>query len=176
MQPTSSTYDRGTFALHWLTAALVTVLWLTGTFLEDLLPKRTLRSEVWSAHFDLDFVLAIALLAFLAWRRTKGRRLPIEDPGLLHRVAKATHAALYLLLLVIVVLGIADAFVRGVHLLGPVGLPKVGDPEWRRPLTHGHGLAANLLMLLALFHAAASLVHHYLWHDTVLGRMLAWKA
>lgn len=175
MQPTSSTYDRCTIALHWLTAALVTVLWLIGTFLEDLLPKGTLRSEVWSAHFDLGLVLAVALLAFLAWRRTKGRRLPVEDPGLLHRVAKATHAGLYLLLLVIIALGIANAFVRGVHLLGPVDLPKVGDPEWRRPLTHWHGLAANLLMVLAIFHAAAALVHHYLWHDTVLRRMLAWR-
>jgi len=34
------------------------------------------------------------------------------------------------------------------------------------------GLAANVLLGLALFHAAAALVHHYFWQDGVLGRML----
>ncbi len=50
-------YDGGTIALHWLTAVLVLGLWLVGTFLEDLVPKGTLRSGIWSAHFDLGFVL-----------------------------------------------------------------------------------------------------------------------
>ena len=164
-------YDGGTIALHWLTAALVLGLWLVGTFLEDLVPKSALRSGIWSAHFDLGFVLTGLVVAFLIWRRARGRDLPVDDPGPLHRLAKATHAALYVLLLVIVGLGIANAFVRGVSL-GPVSLPQIGDPEWRRPLTHWHGLAANVLMVLALFHAVAALVHHYLWHDAVLRSML----
>jgi cytochrome b561 len=170
MRP-AARYDNGTIALHWLTVVLVLGLWLVGTFLEDLVPKGALRSGIWSAHFDLGFVLTALVVALLVWRRAGGRRLPVEDPGPLHRLAKATHAALYALLLVIVGLGIANAFVRGVSL-GPVSLPQLGDPGWRRPLTHWHGFAANLLMALALFHAAAALVHHYLWHDAVLRRML----
>lgn len=164
-------YDGGTIALHWLTAVLVLGLWLVGTFLEDLVPKGALRSGIWSAHFDLGFVLTALVVAFLVWRRAGGRDLPVEDPGPLHRLAKATHAALNVLLIVIVGLGIANAFVHGVSL-GPVSLPQLGDPEWRRSLTHWHGLAANILMALALFHAVAALVHHYLWHDAVLRRML----
>lgn len=164
-------YDAGTIALHWLTAALVLGLWLVGTFLEDLVPKGALRSGIWSAHFDLGFIVTGLVVALLAWRRAGGRDLPVEDPGLLHRLAKATHAALYVLLLVIVSLGIANAFMRGVSL-GPFRLPQLGDPEWRRPLTHWHGLAANVLMAFALFHAAAALVHHCLWHDAILLRML----
>ena len=39
MRATGPTYDRTTILLHWLMAALVLVLWLIGTFLEDLLPK-----------------------------------------------------------------------------------------------------------------------------------------
>ena len=164
-------YDGGTIALHWLTAVLVLGLWLIGTFLENLVPKGALRSGIWSAHFDLGFVLTGLVVAFLVWRRVGGRDLPVEDPGSLHRLAKATHVALYVLLLIIVGLGIANAFVRGVSL-GPVSLPQLGDPEWRRSLTHWHGLAANILMAVALFHAVAALVHHYLWHDAVLRRML----
>ncbi|WP_419953557.1 cytochrome b [Methylobacterium sp.] len=165
-------YDRTTIALHWLMAGLVLILWLVGTFLEDLVPKGALRSGIWSAHFVLGFAFTGVIVALLAWRHTKGRQLPVEDPGPLHVLAKTTHAALYLLLFVIAGLGIANAFVRGVTLIGPIALPQLGDPEWRKPLTQWHGLAANILMAVAAFHAAAALVHHYLWHDTVLRRIL----
>ncbi len=168
----SARYDRGTIGLHWTTAVLVLGLWVVGTFLEDWVAKGPLRSAIWSAHVDLGFVATALIVALLAWRRTRGRQLPVEDPGALHRLAKATHAALYLLLLVIVVLGIANAFVRGIALVGPIGLPQIGDREWRKPLTQWHGLAANLFMALALFHAAAALIHHYVWRDAILRRML----
>jgi cytochrome b561 len=165
-------YDRTTITLHWLTAGLVLSLWLVGTFLEDVVPKGALRSGIWSAHFVLGFVFLGVIVALLAWRNTRGRQLAVEDPGPWHVLAKATHAALYLLLFVIAGLGIANAFVRGVTLIGPIALPQFGDPEWRKPLTHWHGLAANILMAVAAFHAAAALVHHYLWHDAVLRRIL----
>lgn len=169
-------YDRTTITLHWLTAGLVLSLWLVGTFLENVVPKGALRSRIWSAHFVLGFVFLGVIVASLIWRNTRGRKLPVDDPGPWHVVAKATHAALYLLLFVIAGLGIANAFVRGVTLVGPIALPQVGDPEWRRPLTHWHGLAANILMAVALFHASAALIHHYLWHDSVLRRILPGRA
>jgi len=172
MRTTDEVYDATTLALHWLVTGLVLVLWLIGTFLEDLLPKGSLRSGIWSAHFDLGFLFTGVVIALLVWRQTRGRQLPVEDPGPFHVLAKATHVALYLLLFVIAGLGIANALVRGVTLIGPLALPQLGDPEWRRPLTHWHGLAANILMAVALFHAAAALVHHYLWHDCILRRML----
>jgi len=172
MPPRQDVYDGTTITLHWLTAALVLTLWLVGTFLEDVVPKGTFRSGIWSAHFVLGFLFTGVIVALLAWRHTKGRQLSVEDPGLLHVLAKSTHAVVYILLFVIAGLGIANAFVRSVTLIGPLALPQIGDPEWRRPLTHWHGLAANILMGAALFHAAAALVHHHLWHDTVLRRIL----
>lgn len=81
MRPTAR-YDGGTIALHWLTTFLVLGLWLVGTFLEDLVPKGALRSGIWSAHFDLGFVLTGLVVAFLVWRRTGGRDLPVEDSTL----------------------------------------------------------------------------------------------
>ncbi|WP_336487959.1 cytochrome b [Methylobacterium nigriterrae] len=172
MERDTSGYGRITVGLHWLTAALVIVLWLIGEFVEDLLAKGPLRSAIWSVHFGLGFLFTAVLVALLVWRQTKGRKLPVGDPGPLHRLAKTTHAALYVLLTVIVGLGIANAFVRGVSLFGVVSLPQLGDKALRRPLTHWHGLMANLLMVVALFHTTAALMHHYLWQDSVLRRML----
>lgn len=168
-QPTH--YDRTSITLHWITAASVAVLWIIGQT-ADWIPDGPANTAVWSVHVVLGFVLAGVLLWRMAWRLSGGRNLPAADPGALHVLAKATHYLLYALLLVVVTLGVVNAFVRGYNLFDLVNLPQIGDRALRRPITHWHGLAANILLGLAAFHAAAALAHHYLWRDGVLGRML----
>ncbi|MCE4226807.1 cytochrome b [Methylobacterium sp. C25] len=172
MKTSEARHDRVTILLHWLTAGLVAVLWLVGTFLEDLLAKGPLRSGIWSAHVDAGFVLTGIMVSAMIWRSTRGLSLPPESAGALRALAKSTHAALALLLVVVITLGIANALVRGFTLAGPIKLPQLGNIDWRRPLTRWHGWAAHVLMAVALFHATAALVHHYLWKDDVLRRML----
>jgi cytochrome b561 len=163
-------YDRTTIALHWVTAASVVVLWIIGQT-ADWIPHGAANTAVWSVHVVLGFVLA-AILAWRIRRASGGQRLPPEDSGVLSAFAKLTHYLLYALLLVVVVLGVVNAFVRGYNLFDLVSLRQIGDRAWRRPITEWHGLAANILLGLALFHALAALVHHYLWHDAVLKRMM----
>lgn len=69
-------------------------------------------------------------------------------------------------------LGLVNAFVRGYGIYGLFHLPQIGDRAWRHAVTDWHGLAANVLLGLAGFHAAAALVHHYAWRDGLLRRML----
>jgi cytochrome b561 len=164
-------YDRTTIALHWVTAASVAILWIIGQT-ADWIPDGPANTAIWSVHVVLGFALVAILAWRVAWRSSGGRRLPPADRASLQALAKLTHYLLYALLLIVVVLGVINAFVRGYNLFDLVSLPQVGDRAWRRPITHWHGLAANILLGLALFHAAAALVHHYLWHDAVLKRML----
>lgn len=164
-------YDRTTIALHWITATSVLVLWVIGQT-ADWIADGPANTAYWSVHVVLGFVLAAVLAWRILWRTSGGRRLPAADPAALEAFAKATHYLLYALLLAAVVLGVVNAFVRGYNLFDIVSLPQIGDLAWRRPITRWHGLAGNILLGLALFHAAAALVHHYLWHDRVLRRML----
>ena len=164
-------YDPTTIALHWITAALVAALWIIGQS-ADWLPRGALRADYWSAHVALGFALALALLGRIVWRSFRGRRLPAAETGALYVLAEAMHYALYLLLLLVVGLGVANAFVRGYDLFGAISLPQIGDLALRRPLTQWHGLAANFLLGFALAHAAAALAHHYVMSDGVLRRML----
>jgi len=164
-------YDATTILLHWCTATLVGVLWIIGQT-GDWAPKGFVRTGYWSIHVLLGFALAIVLVWRIVWRALRGRRLPPADSGVLRFVAEATHYALYGLLLTVVMLGIANAFVRGYNLFDIVSLPQLGDSNLRRPITHWHGLAANILLGLGFFHAAAALMHFYLWKDAVLPRML----
>jgi cytochrome b561 len=164
-------YDRTTISLHWITAGLVVVLWIIGQT-ADWFPDGPLNTDYWSIHVVFGFALAIMIAGRIIWRNSGGRRLPAADTGVLHVVAKATHYGLYLLLLAVVALGIINAFVRGYNLFDLVSLPQVGDRAMRKPITHWHGFAANLLLGLAGLHAAAALFHQYIIRDSVLARML----
>ena len=163
-------YDRTTISLHWITAGLVIVLWIIGQT-ADWFPDGPINTDYWSIHVVLGFALAGVIACRIFWRNSRGRRLPPADAGVLHAVAKATHYGLYLLLLVVIVLGITNAFVRGYNLFDLVSLPQIGDRDMRKPITNWHGLAANLLLGLAGLHAAAALFHHYIIQDSVLARM-----
>jgi cytochrome b561 len=164
-------YDRTTISLHWITAGLVVVLWIIGQT-ADWLPHGPLNTAYWSVHVVLGFALAALIAWRIIWRNSGGRRWPAAETGLLHLVAEATHYGLYLLLLTVIVLGIINAFVRGYNLFDLVSLPQIGDRAMRKPITHWHGLAANLLLALAGLHAAAALFHHYMLRDSVLARMI----
>jgi cytochrome b561 len=163
-------YDGTTIALHWLTAILVVALWIIGQT-GDWPPRGPMQDDYWSIHVVLGFVLTLVLACRILWRIFQGRRLPPADSGLLYFLARTMHYALYLTLLVVVGLGVVNAFVRGYELFGLVHLPQIGDAQWRRPITHWHGLGANLLLILAFLHASAALLHYYVVKDWTLQRM-----
>jgi cytochrome b561 len=174
MQSRGETYDRATIAMHWVTAALVVVLWIIGQT-ADWIPDGPLNTGVWSVHVVVGFLFAALIVLRIAWRIYGGRQLPNADQGILLVLAKLTHYLLYALLITVVVLGVVNAFVRGYNLFDLVSLPQIGDRAWRKPITHWHELAANILLGLAVFHAAAALFHHFIWRDGVLTRMhTAW--
>lgn len=169
--PSDQRYDSTTISLHWVTAILVVVLWIIGQT-ADWIPNGPVNTRYWSVHVVLGFALAAVIGWRMAWRGSRGRRLPPADTGTLHAFAKATHFSLYALLLTTLTLGVVNAFVRGYNLFDLAHLPQIGDRAWRKPITGWHGLAANILLGSALFHAAAALVHHYVWRDGLLRRML----
>lgn len=170
-------YDNATIALHWLTAALVALLWCVGQGV-GFLPKGAPRAMAWSLHIVLGVTLATVLLARIFWRIGPGRRLPTVDDGWLGRLATATHYGLYVLLVVTVVLGVFNAWVHGDTVFGLFTIPKLapGNALLRRSITELHGDLADLVVIVAALHAGAALAHHYVLRDSVLRRMLTWQS
>ena len=165
-------YDPTTIWLHWLTVALVAILWILGQ-VTGWLPRGPFRFSVWSTHVVLGLTLAVVLAMRILWRAGFGSTLPPADTGVLHWLAKGTHYALYLLLVAVVILGIANASYMGFDLYGVLTMPRFGngDPATERSINTLHEWVANLLVLVAVFHAAAALGHQYIWRDRVLQRM-----
>ena len=165
-------YDATTIRLHRLTVALVAILWILGQ-VTGWLPRGPFRLGVWSTHVMLGLLLAVVLAMRIVWRAGFGSALPPAGAGVLHWLAKGTHYALYLLLLAVVILGIANASYMGFDLYGALTVPRFGhgDPATERSIDTLYEWAANLVVFTAFFHASAALGHQYIWRDRLLQRM-----
>jgi len=163
-------YDRRTIQLHWWTAGIVVFQWGVGQ-LNHLLPKGPLRLDIWSVHVLVGFALVAIILTRIWWRLMRGRQLPPAETGARHFVAETTHALLYVLLVGVAGLGVLNVFAHGFPLFGLWNFPKVGGKDYAQVANGWHELFANLIVILALFHAVAALFHRYILKDRVLTRM-----
>jgi cytochrome b561 len=163
--------------LHWATAALVLggfalAFVMVGLPLRQLLLKFTL----YQVHKSIGLVVLLLVLARLSLRATCGRPAPEPVPRWQARAAALGHAALYLLLLTVPVLGYCVASTATLRVptrfLGLIPLPDPIGPDPAlfavlRPLHRGLAIA---LVALAAGHAAMAVCHH-LRGGTVLRRM-----
>ena len=176
MQPVSTEaplYDGATMAFHWVTAILVVTQWL-GAQIIHWFPRGPLRVDARSVHILLGVALTAILVARIVWRLTQGRRLPLADAGALNVVAKGTHWGLYTLLVAMVAVGLFLEWTRGDSIFNLFSVPAY-DPG-NHALAHRtqdiHAFIGWAILALAGLHASGALVHRYLWHDSVLDRML----
>ena len=176
MQPVTLTarhYDRVTILFHWITAVLVTGQWL-GAQTIDWFPRGPLRVDARSVHITLGVLLTVTIAARLIWRVTEGRRLPLADKGALNLIAKATHWGLYALIIAMVLVGMALAWVRGDSLFNLFSIPAYdpGNTALAHQIGSLHATIGWIIVGAAGLHAAAALAHQFLWRDGVLARMI----
>lgn len=172
--PELQCYDRRTIRLHWLTALLVLSLWCLAQVI-DYFPAGLPRISIRSTHILLGVALVYTLVGRVHWRLGSGRRLPLASPAALGRLALVVHWLLYAGLSLVLLLGLANAWKRGDSIYGVFSIPKLlpADQQLKKVIEHWHKYAANALMVLALLHALAGLIHHFVLRDGILRRMLA---
>ena len=166
-------YDRATLWFHWLTALLVVEQWIGAHVIDDF-AKGAPRIAARSVHISFGLFLGLVLIARLVWRMTQGRKLPPANEGFLHFVATGTHWLLYALLVSIIPVGIFLVWAQGDSYFGLFSVPAfdAGNKILRHNVAELHGLLANSILIVAGVHAAAALVHHFIWHDGVMRRMM----
>ncbi|MGH7121728.1 MAG: cytochrome b [Acetobacteraceae bacterium] len=154
--------------LHWAIALMILlafpIAWIMAAvpFAELLL-----KFILFQVHKTLGLLVLIAAILRLVVRLRRGR--PAWDAGLSQwqqNAARRLHAALYVLLFVVPVLGYFVACTAPVRIptlfLGVIPIPGViGENErWFPILLDLHRAAAIALVLLAAGHAAMALHHH----------------
>lgn len=158
---------------HWAIAALIATQIVIGLFFLEF--KDDQPPPLLPFHVSLGVLIGLLMVVRLLWRLGH-ERLPLPDtltPGL-KRLARATHAGLYALVIAQAVVGyfLEDTFGTQVHLFG-LPLPViVGEVKgWPKFFGVIHfWLAWAILATLAL-HIAAALAHEFWFRDDVLRRM-----
>lgn len=176
-QPLAPTgYGAPARSFHWLTVALLiiqfAVAWTMPEIHRGVTPDRLIN-----LHLSFGTLILLVVLARLAWRATHPVPLVRDGvPAWQYLAAEATHLALYALLLVIPLLGWANASGRGwdIVLFGLLPLPPIMavNSPIARAAGDIHVLFCYLLLGLVALHVAAGLFHHFVRHDDTLRRML----
>ena len=184
MQVFNSPMRYGAIAqsLHWTAVALVLLAWALGV-IGDELPEGASRALGLFIHASAGLLIIALTVLRLVWRlvdpsppaeKTEfGEWLFADWMGL---GAKLAHFALYSLMVAVPVIGIVLQFARG-DSLSLFGLFDIASP-WARDKTFAHSVKeihevlAHALLAVAGFHAAAALVHHWVFRDRTLVRML----
>jgi cytochrome b561 len=172
-------YDSVEMSLHWATAFLVVANYLLAQAWGFLQRGTPVRHDLQVLHVSFGLVLTLVVAARILWRVGPGRRVPPATTGLVEFASKLVHYALYGLLIAEIALGFTFRWAQG-EPLGFLGLfaipsPYPSDKSLARTLGEIHDWTGTAIIILAGFHAAAALFHHFVLRDDVLWRMLPGK-
>jgi cytochrome b561 len=175
----SAGYDPVAKTLHWVTVVLVIIAWMLGMFGEEL-SEESVQGSGLLTHIWIGLTILAVAVVRIPWRIANPR--PKINPTEFGRwlvewtdpASRLMHYVLYGLL--IAGFGIALQFAQGHSLplfgLGEIPSPWLADKAFAHSLKEVHEILANLLVILAVFHMAATLVHHMVFGDNTLRRML----
>jgi cytochrome b561 len=159
-------YAKPQIAVHWLAAALIAFLLVTGTLVLADLPNTVEKIGNLRIHMILGGLAGMLVIARIVMRK----RLPAPPvlPG--EKLARAGHMALNLVILLMAFSGMMLMLQSGAldALFGSGVLPEDFKAFTPRKI---HGLASRVAMGLIAIHIAAALYHQFIVKDGLLSRM-----
>jgi cytochrome b561 len=169
-------YTATAIALHWLIALLLLGQFAFGLMLDDI-PRGTPERGLYvNLHKSSGIVIGLLILLRIAWRLTHlPPPLPATMPAWQRHVARFSHAALYLCMLMLPLSGyLASNFSKhGIKLFNVVRMPPWGpdDKTLYALFNQTHHLTALLLALFVGLHVLAVAKHMLVDRDGLLWRM-----
>ncbi|MBB3239593.1 cytochrome b561 [Pseudomonas sp. Tn43] len=164
--------------LHWLMALMILSMLFIGAGMAASVSER--HQWLIQLHKPLGVAILLLVIVRLAVRfSTRQPPLPADLPAWQAFAAKASHALLYALMLILPLLGWAMISAAGdpVMLSSSLQLPSIlpANAQVFAFLRNAHGYLAYLLFLTVLLHLAAALFHGWVRRDDVLNSMLRGK-
>jgi cytochrome b561 len=168
-------------SFHWLTAVLVLVAFTLGPGGPEDRVYAAARDADRQLHESLGLAVFVLVVLRSIWRMLDEHPDPPPVSRWMGLAARATQAALYVLLFAVPLTAITGAWLGGHPLTLVAGLRVA---PWL-PTSHGigatlaevHGWLGDVLLWVAGLHALAALYHHVMLKDGVLVSMLPrWMA
>ena len=169
-------YDAVSRTFHWLVAALVAAQVTIALVLPAALPESA-EDTIAAWHLAVGSTVLLVMLLRLAWRLTHPMPpAPADLPPALRWLARGTHWAFYVVLIVLPLLGwtAANAYGATPQLLGLIPLPRLVAPDkaFAEAVGAAHKTVALLLLVLIALHVSGALYHALVKRDGVIRRML----
>lgn len=173
---TTGHYGSVSIGLHWLTLALLIGVYacinLTELYAKGSPPREALKD--W--HFMLGLMVLVLVALRLLNRLVAGNPEVVPPlPQWQHRLASATHIALYVLMIVMPILGWLTLSAAGkpIPFFG-LQLPALlaENKDLAGQLKDIHETVGTAGYFLIGAHAVAALFHHFVTRDNTLLRML----
>ncbi len=171
-------YDAASRAFHWATVALILMAAALGLWIAHARPEdEGFKLALYNIHESIGATIWAVTLARLAWRLGHPPPpLPADLPGALKLAARLNHAAFYVWLLTMPVVGFVATNAWGFPLTW-FGLVPIPDPVGKNvplaeTLTFIHRLMAWSLVGMIALHASAALWHQFVRRDGTLRKML----
>lgn len=159
-------YAKSQIAIHWLAAALIIFLLVTGSLVLANLPNTAEKIGNLRIHMILGVLAGILVIARVILRK----RLPALPAVHGEMFARLGHMALNLIILLMVFSGAMLMLQSGAleALFGSAALPADFKEFTPRRI---HGLASRAAMALIALHVLAALYHQFIVKDGLLARM-----
>ncbi len=181
--PAAERYSRIAIALHWLIALAIIGNLIGGLSLDWFLEGGgpAIRSRglvIIGLHKSLGLTIILLTMLRIGWRLVNPPPpLPAHMTGLERRLARLSHGAFYVLMLVLPLSGWALASTGRAPIMwfGLSGLPRLPVAGTQRGLFgESHAFLAWAMIALLALHLLAALKHHVLDRDDVVAGMLPW--
>jgi cytochrome b561 len=185
MQPTPAPTRYGSVArgFHWVVAALIVVQFLLAPIPENLPPGIYVnppfgltKLALLEWHKTFGMTVLMLMVVRLLWRWRNAPDLPETMNPAARFLTRATHIGFYVLLIAMPLSGWMMTSAKGssARWFGIWTWPSLigQNPQAFGLLRATHGTLSRVLFMLALFHVAAALKHHFWNTDGVLMRML----
>lgn len=167
---TSTRYGSVAIAIHWLTALLIVMLFMTGLLAAGTTDEAA-KLTLLRAHIPLGAGALLLTLLRIVWWLVADRRpdLPSDQPAWQKVMAKAVHIGLYLIVLESAGSGIATIVLSDAlpAIIGTGALPDFNTVLPRAV----HGIGSKLMLGLLTLHIGAALYHQFIRRDRLLARM-----
>jgi len=169
-------YSAPARALHWIIALLVLGMIPAGVIMVQEGLPRPVQNTLFIFHKNFGVLVLVLMVLRLAWRALRPPPpLPPSVPDWQRRVASVSHAALYVLAVIVPIAGYVRVRAGGfpIEALDAMGVPSlVPRSDALASVAQSiHFFGGLALAALVLVHIGAALQHAILKKDGVFSRM-----
>jgi len=159
-------------SLHWLTVVLLFAAFVLGKYTRGIPNAEVGKVAPMSVHMALGIItLVVIIVRFIARTRLPKPDSATTGVAVLDQIGKVVHYALYLLVLLIAVSGIALSMQAGLMPIVFSGSGSLPADFFVFTSRIAHGFVTSALVLLVLLHVGAALYHQFMLKDNLLARM-----